>query len=313
MAALFELQGHRGARGLQPENTLPSFEAALDAGVTAIETDVHLTRDGVAVLLHDGIISGALYRLGEFGAAPDPATKPLVSTLTLVQLRGYRGDRNPDPARFPDQVNRVTPLARWYADKQGFDPYAPPTLTDLFAFAAAYAGIQGERAGKTPAQREQASRLRFDLELKRVPFYPALIGDNFTGKGPALLERTVLQAIHEAAVTKRTAVRSFDHRSVKAMRQLDPDLSVGVLIADTTPISPGQLARQADARFYCPSFQFLDEDQVRQAHAEGIRVLPWTVNEPDAWKRLLEWGVDGITTDFPDRLAKILRERKIAF
>src|SRR3954470_22797234 len=103
MTRPFLLQGHRGARGLRPENTLPSFEAALDAGVTTVETDLHLTRDGVAVLCHDA-------RLGEWWATPlgsapvlGPAHRPAISSLTVEELRGYRADRNPDPARFPGQ------------------------------------------------------------------------------------------------------------------------------------------------------------------------------------------------------------------
>ena len=78
-------------------------------------------------------------------------------------------------------------------------------------------------------------------------------------------------------------------------------------------MSPGELARAADAQVYCPGYEFLDAAQVRAAHAAGIRVLPWTVNEPSEWARLVEWGVDGITTDYPDRLAIWLRERGIVF
>src|SRR5713226_7104401 len=108
--ASFDLQGHRGARGLKPENTLPAFEVAFDLGVTSVETDVHLTRDGVAILTHDGSIHSRFCRLLPGSTAPDPASQPLVSSLTLAQLRGYRADRNPDPGRFARQDAIVTPL-----------------------------------------------------------------------------------------------------------------------------------------------------------------------------------------------------------
>lgn len=313
MAQPFELQGHRGARGLKPENTLPGFEAALDLGISSVEADVHLTRDGELVLVHDALISSTLFRLRDRGAAPDPAHRPLVSTLTFAQLRCYCGDRNPDPARFPEQNTAVSPLARWYAEQHDLDPYSPPTLGDLFAFAQAYAGQPGEQAGKTPAQRKHAARFRFDLELKRVPFYAAVIGDDFDARRPGQLERKLVEQTQAAGMVERTAVRSFDHRCVRALRQLEPRLTAGVLVAETAPVAPADLVRRADAQFYCPSFQFLDNVQVRQLHAEGVRIVPWTVNEPDAWQRLLDWGVDGITTDFPDRLAEMLRAKKIAF
>src|SRR5207248_702595 len=116
-----------------------------------------------------------------------------------------------------------------------------------------------------------------------------------------------------AGVVDRTRVRSFDHRCVRAVRQLEPRLATAVLIAETAPVVPAQLVRQADAQIYCPDFHFLDQPQVSQLHADGVRVLPWTVNEPQDWQQLLEWGVDGITTDYPDRLVAFLTERGIAF
>jgi glycerophosphoryl diester phosphodiesterase len=301
LAASFDLQGHRGARGLKPENTLPSFEVAFDLGVGSVETDVHLTRDGVPVLCHDPVVSARLFRLLPGSLSPDPATHPLVRGLHLAELRGYRAGRNPDPERFPAQDAAVTPLARLFAERHDLDPYTPPTVAELFTFAAAYAGALGERAGKTAAQREQAGRVRFDLELKRVPFRPELIGDDFDGRSPALLERRVVEAVLAAGVVERTSVRSFDHRSVRAIRQLEPRLRVAVLVEGTAPVAPSELSRRADATTYCPDFRCLDEAQVQEAHAAGIRVVPWTVNDPADYRRLLAWGVDGITTDFPDR------------
>src|SRR5262249_45852254 len=121
MPATFNLQGHRGARGLKPENTLPSFEAAIDLGGTSIETDVRLSRDDVPVLCHDAAVSGHLFRLTSGSGSPDPATRPLVRALPLAQLRGYRGDRNPDPQRFPHQDAVVTPLARLFGEHMEID------------------------------------------------------------------------------------------------------------------------------------------------------------------------------------------------
>jgi glycerophosphoryl diester phosphodiesterase len=301
MEATFDLQGHRGARGLKPENTLPSFEAALDAGVDSIETDVHLTRDGVPVLTHDPLITERLCRLRLGSEALPPESRPRIIDLDLPHLHEYRADRNPNPQRFPTQDASVTPLAALYGAEHGFDPYAVPPLGHLFGFVDAYAGAPGARAGKTLAQRQAAQCLIFDVELKRVPFRPEWTGE------PGLLEQRVLETIHGAGMVERCRVRSFDHRSVKLLRALEPRLTGAVLIADTAPIDPVRLVRDADARIYCPEFQFLDEVQVQQCHAEGIQVLPWTVNEPDDWRRLLDWGVDGITTDYPDRLAEVVR------
>jgi glycerophosphoryl diester phosphodiesterase len=313
MTRAFDLQGHRGARGLKPENTLPAFEVAFDLGVSSVETDVHLSRDGVPILFHDAHITDQLCRRSPGGGPPFPCHRPLLSSLSLAQLRHYVADRNPDVKRFPAQDAVVTPLAAEFAGRHDLDPYTPPALADLLAFAAAYAGEPGARAGKTDEQRRRAGRVRFDLELKRIPFHPETIADHFDGTNPGLLEQRVVELVRAAGLVERVAVRSFDHRAVRAARQLEPGLTGQVLVADTLPADPVQVARAAGAAVYCPSYPFLDEGLVRRLQAEGIRVLPWTVNEPQAWDRLLGWGVDGLTTDVPDQLAAFVRARGIAF
>src|SRR5258708_32068720 len=171
MLPRFDLQGHRGARGLKPENTLPSFEAALDAGVSSVETDLHLTRDGAIVLCHEP-----------------------VAALTLRELRSRPANRNSDPTRFPTQDAVVTALAGWFAERHGIDAFAIPTLSDLFLFAAAYAGEPGAHIGKSSIHRTRAARLGFDLELKRVPFHPDRTSDGFTGATAGLLQPPLLAA-----------------------------------------------------------------------------------------------------------------------
>jgi glycerophosphoryl diester phosphodiesterase len=276
----FEVQGHRGARGLAPENTLVGFEIALDLGVSSIETDVHLTRDDVAVLHHDACIAAV-------------EARPLVRSLTLDQVRGYR---------IEGPAVEATPLAKRFAAARGLDACGIPTLAELFAFVAEYSAD----AGKTGIQQERARRLVFDVELKRVPFAPETIGDGFTGEASATLERQVIAAIRAAGVIERSRVRSFDHRCVLAVKQLAPALATGLLIYNTLPVDIGTMLEQARADFYCPDYQFLDAAAVRQVIAAGKRVIPYTVNEPAAWERLIAWGVHGITTDVPDRLLEWL-------
>jgi glycerophosphoryl diester phosphodiesterase len=310
--SLFNLQGHRGARAVQPENTLPSFEAALDSGVSSIETDVHLTRDGVAVLCHDPLLCDPICTYLHPGSA-DASMPPLLSRLTLAELRGYRADGNPDPRRFPHQSSAVTPLAARFASERGMHPYGIPTVEDLLHFTAAYAGELGARAGKSQLQRQRARKVQFDLELKRVPFHPESINDRYDGTMPGLMEERIVEAVRRANVVARTTVRSFDHRCIRLLRRMEPGLTGAVLIAESVPIAPAELVERADAQVYCPAYLFLDESIVRQVQAAGARVLPWTVNQPEHWQRLIDWGVDGITTDMPDRLACFLVERGIEF
>jgi glycerophosphoryl diester phosphodiesterase len=305
---LFELQGHRGARGLKPENTLPSFEAALDIGVSSIESDVHLTRDGVPVICHDPDL-GSLLSMSST-KTPLPRERKL-SLLTLAEVRQFRVDRNPEPQRFPEQDNSVTPAAQLFAQANNMDPYGVPTLADFIAFVAAYAGPLGERTGKSAWQRQRADQLRFDLELKRVPFEPHTIGDDFDGVNPGLLERRIVEEVRKAGVVERTIVRSFDHRSVRALRQLEPRLTTVALISGTALISPVAIAHDVGATIYAPEYRFVDKKLIDAAHSDGLRVIPWTVNGPEIWERLIAWGVDGLTTDHPDRLGAWLAENGI--
>lgn len=259
---MFELQGHRGARGLAPENTLAGFEMALDCGVASIETDVHLTRDDVPVLVHDP-------RLGLDG--------PLIRELTLAQLRDFR---------VPGPQHRPTPCAERFARERGIDLHAIPTLAEFFDFAATHAAAGG--------------KLIFDLELKRIPFFAETIGDGYTGTGPGTLERMVIAAIRCADVEARTRVRSFDHRCVRAVQQLAPALQTAVLVCNTAPADLGALLGGAEV--YCPDYFFVDAEIVHRIHALGKRIIPYTVNRPADCRRLIDMGVDGVTTDYPDRV-----------
>lgn len=309
---LFELQGHRGARGRRPENTLPSFEYALDLGVTSIETDVHLTRDRVPVLYHDAQLSPLLVRCRDADSGQRPAGAR-IAQLSLDELADYVADQNPDSERFPEQTPEVTPLASDYCRQRGKPVYGIPTLADLLGFVVDYAGGRGSACGKAAHQRERAQQVCLDLELKRVPFYPETIDDAFTGEGPGELERRVFDAIRTAGAESRVRIRSFDHRSVLAIHKLLPTIATAVLVAETAVISPSAVARQAEATVYCPDYRFLDRAAINDCHAAGIRVIPYTVNDLADWRKLIDWGVDGITTDFPDLLADELKRQGISF
>ena len=304
----FDLQGHRGARGLRPENTLPAFEAALDAGASSIETDLHLTRDGAVVLCHEPFLDAALFT----PPAPD-SPRAAVAAVTLSELRLWRADRNPDPKRFPAQVAEAGPLAKWFAERYGFDPFAVPTLADLFLFAAAYAGEPGVAAGKAPRQRERAGRVRFDLELKRVPFHPERINDGFTGRAPALLEQRLVEAVRTAGVADRTTIRSFDHRVVRLLASLEPRLTGAVIIAHTAPALPAEVALRAARGFIVPATTFWTRTWCARLTPPGCTCCRGRSTNRSNGSGSIDWGVDGITTDYPDRLAERLTAWGVAF
>ncbi len=291
----FDVQGHRGARGLKPESTLPAFETALDELVTTLELDLHLTADGELVVWHDPYVDPAKCRLA--GGAPagaadpdDPATPPdelRISALTRSELGAYRCDRNPDPSDFPVQDTVPTVLAG--------NRFEIITLTELLDFIDLYvaSGVKDQE------QRDNASTIGFNIETKRVEDRPELIGDDFDGVNPGRFEQTLLDVLDERGLVNRVVVQSFDHRSLWAIRSQRSDVTLSALTASTTPPDFADLAARG-ASVWSPNFRTLDEEMVAAAHAAGLQVLPWTVNDVEEMRRLVTLGVDGLITDRPD-------------
>ena len=296
LPAGFDVEGHRGARGLAPENTLPAFETALDLGVTTLELDLHLSADGELVIWHDDAVPAEKCRLDPMAAAPvppdpddaaTPAEALMIRRLTMDQLRRYICDRNPDPGQFPAQRPVATDLA-------GAN-YRMATLDELFDFVARYTAADG----KTSAQRAQAAQVQFNVETKRKPDNPAAIGDDFDGENPGEFERTLVALIEEYGLQDRVIVQSFDHRSLQAVARLNPTLQLAALTAGGRAV---EAYAALGATIWSPRARDLTPDLLDRAHTAGLRVLPWTVNDPDDMRRFIDLGVDGIITDRPDLL-----------
>jgi glycerophosphoryl diester phosphodiesterase len=284
----FHIEGHRGARGLKPENTLPAFETALDIGVTTLELDLHLSADDQIIVWHDRALGPDKCRFADdIGTGAEFPTEgvPIVS-LTIDQLDDYRCDVNPDPRRFPDQDSLPTAIAG--------AGYQPITLTALFDFVAAYA----ESPDKTDAQRARAEMVEFNIETKRDVDDPAAIGDGFNGVTPGRFELEVLAAVEAAGVADRVVIQSFDHRSLWAIRSVNADIRLSALTSTEAPDLADYAARGAD--IWSPNFNVLSTDLVDEAHAEGLLVIPWTVNTASDMVYVLELGADGLITDRPD-------------
>ena len=299
-ASAFDLQGHRGARGLAPENTLPAFAAALSLGVSTLELDTAITKDGVVVVSHDARLNPDITR-GTDGRWLNASTRA-VRELTLDDLGHF-------------DVGRIKPgsdYSRRFPDQKRMDKVYMPTLAQVFQLA--------RRAGN--------SEVRFNIEIKTSPEKP---GDTLA---PEDFARALLALIEREGMGSRVIIQSFDWRALKTVQELAPKIPTGYLSAQQRfldNIAAGKaedsawtagiqfsdhgsipkMVKAAGGAIWSPNYPELSAELVKEAHALGLQVVPWTVNKTEDMARLIDWGVDGLITDRPDFLREVMAEKKL--
>jgi glycerophosphoryl diester phosphodiesterase len=298
-ATAFDLQGHRGARGLAPENTLPAFERALALGVTTLELDVAMTRDGVLVIHHDRTLNPDVTRdaAGRFLDGRGPA----IHALTWAELRAY-------------DVGRLRPgseYASQFPAQQPVDGTRIPRLADLFELV--------RRAGD--------DRVRFDIETKLSPDAPG------EAPLPEPFARALVAEIRTAGLAARSQVQSFDWRTLQAVQRIAPEIATAYLSVQRRFDNIGadrpegsrwtagfrfrehgsvpKMVKAAGGSHWSAFFGDLDAQKVKDAQALGLKVLAWTVNDPAQMERVIGYGIDGLITDRPDLARRVLEGRGI--
>ncbi|MGD9694343.1 MAG: esterase-like activity of phytase family protein [Thermoleophilia bacterium] len=235
----FDVQGHRGSRNLRPENTLPAFEAGLDELVTTLETDAGLTKDGELVLFHDPYVEAAKCRRAD-GSAYESEDDVLIRDLTREEIQSrfvcdkvFRGE--------PQSNDRsLSPVAVAFAKEAGLDdPYAVPTLQNLFDFVGFYARWYREGPGASEpgadAKAANAERVRFNIESKINPRTDRdPLGNVYSRRtaDPGAFARALGEAIEDNGLAERADVQSFDWRSLLAVQKLYPAIRTVYLIGD---------------------------------------------------------------------------------
>jgi glycerophosphoryl diester phosphodiesterase len=282
---LFDLQGHRGARGLLPENTLPAYEAALQIGVSTLELDVGVSSDGVVVISHDRALNPEITRdaQGRWLTAPI-----LVNSLSFEQLQSYDVGRiNPASAyatRFPSQAPR--------------DGTRMPALAQLF-------------------ERMHHTHLHFNIETKISPEKPT------ETLSPSEFVDALLSVVQQHGMQSRVIVQSFDWRTLQLVHQRAPRMRTACLTAQqpwTDNISRQgphttawtgnvraqdhsdvpSMVRAAGSSIWSPYFGDITSALVSQAHALGLKVVPWTVNSAQEIDAVVRMDVDGLISDYPN-------------
>lgn len=297
-----DLQGHRGARWLLPENTLAGFQKALDLGVTTLELDVVMTQDEVLVISHDTALNPAITRnaQGQFLAA----TGPNINTLSYSALNAY-------------DVGRIDPASNYgriFREQQPADGQKIPRLADLFELV--------RRAGN--------DRVRFAIETKVSPLKPD------ASPAPERLAAALVKEIQAHGLINRVQILSFDWRSLQYVQKLGLGIPTVYITAQLpeldnlmrnsaagSPWTAGfdyapyrsvpKMIKAAGGSHWSSFWRELDADKVREAQQLGLQVLAWTVNDKRVMNQMLDMGVNGIVTDRPDLAIEVLTQRNIAW
>lgn len=290
----FDLQGHRGARGLAPENTLPAFARGLALGVDTLECDMAITKDDVVVIHHD------LWLNPDITRGPDgkwlESRGPAIHELTFEELQRY-------------DVGRIKPGTKYAADfpdQVPVDGTRIPRLSDLFDLV--------KKSGNT--------KVGFDCETKISPLEPGAT------LPPEAFARRVIAEITKHGMAGRTMIQSFDWRTLQVVQKEAPEIRTMYLssprtlkadggkpspwLAGFTPEDHGSVPRAVKAaggKIWAPNQTFLTPELLAEARGLGIIVIPWTVNDPAMMDKLLDMGVDGIISDRPDIVQERIKQR----
>ena len=303
-----DVQGHRGARGLRPENTLSGFDLAIDLGVTTIELDLAVTKDRQVIVTHNPYIYGKICCNIDGSSLPVDSLGrgQLIKDLTLVEIRKFDcGRLNPDTARFPEPPRINIPGEKM------------PTLNEVFSLV-----------------RAKGNTVYLNIEMKIDPRYNITIPE-------IEFVKTVVDVIQTNGIKDRVILQSFNWRSLEIVKQIDPEIRTAGLLGSSTflPIhdsipspwlngidfdtaggSALDILHQARAYIdiFSPSWRLVVPDDplylnssVNEIQESGFPVIPWTVNRQDEMKTLIQLGVTGIITDYPDSLKMLLEELSI--
>ena len=274
-----DLQGHRGARGLSPENTIPSFRECLKHGMTTIELDTTLTQDNQLIVHHDTWTNPTLCQ----SQTGQPIETRRIRELTRAELSELDCGSKTNP-RFEHQ--RLAPGVQLI------------TLPEFFAFVRDY---EAAKPGPKPAL--------FNIEIK--------VDDSFTEADLKTAANAMVTAIREAGVVARATVQSFRLEVLPMVSALEPLLVTSALFEPSKwhglLMTMGFDADREDilaetqklgAGVVSPYHLYVTPEFIEQAHAQKIKVIPWTVNDEERMRELIEMGVDGLISDYPDRLLR---------
>lgn len=272
----FDKQGHRGCRGLMPENTIPAMKKALDLGVTTLEIDIAISQDKKPLLSHDPYMS-ADFVLTPTGQSISKAEEKdyKIYGLPYAEIRKFDVGSKPHP-KFPQQQ-------KMYAYK--------PLLTDIIDSVETYA-----QAKNIPAPF-------YNIETKTTPE-----GDHIFHPAPAEFVDLLMGVIRDKGILERVTIQSFDPRTLEVVHQQFPMVKTALLVENKKSLEENLQRLSFKPSVYSPYFLLVTDNLVKECHARGLQIIPWTVNSQTAIAKLLQQKVDGIITDYPNLFETVKRK-----
>lgn len=266
----FDKEGHRGCRGLMPENTIPAMIKALDIGVTTLEMDTHITKDNLVVISHDPYFNHDITTKpdGNYINAGEEKNYVLYK-MDYAEIQKFDVGLKPYP-KFPNQQKLAV---------------HKPLLSDLIDSVEAYC-IQHKR---TPPF--------YNIETKSLA-----VTDNIYHPMPEEFVRLLMNVIEAKKITDRIIIQSFDIRTLQIIHQKYPSVKTALLIEgfDKRGLDAQLKELGFTPTIYSPEYSLVDEILLKQCHQQNIKVIPWTVDDKENIERLKKMGVDGIISDYPN-------------
>ena len=268
----FSWQGHRGARGLLPENTIPAFKKAMDLGMNTLELDIAVSADKQIIVTHEPWMSAEICLDKDGKEMTEAQGKDLhLYKMTAAEIALYDCGSKNHP-RFPEQKKMKA---------------VKPSLKDMVTAVEAYA-------------KEKNYPLPFyNIEVKSQEDYDTVLS-------PPIAEfvRLTITEITDLGIKERTNLQSFDLRALEEMHKQDSTIDVAYLVEFELDAPAALKNLSFKPEIYSPYYKLVNEDMMRKMKKRDIKVIPWTVNETEEMKELIALGVDGIITDYPNRVPK---------
>lgn len=264
----FSTEGHRGGRGLMPENTIIAMRHAVDLGVTTLEMDTHITKDGKVVVTHDDYLSPAFMLTPEGKEIPkSDAKKYPIYKMDYGMLKQFDLGSKPYPL-FPDQKKIKTYI---------------PLLADLID------DVQEYSKGK--------KQMFYNIETKC-----SAKGDGVVNPGPEEFVKLLMDVINKKGITPYVVIQSFDKRTLQILHKKYPNVRTSFLVDNKKTVAQNLEDLGFNPFILSPAFKMVNEDLVKQCHEKQIKVIPWTVNTKEDIANLKQLNVDGIISDYPNLL-----------